>query len=84
MWAAFTLLCVMCIHGVALALTKKLYHDTSLHIMYSQGALFQLVSAVFLPFGWADTNYHIPSMWESFKAAVFMGAPITIGLLAYA
>jgi uncharacterized protein (UPF0332 family) len=63
MWASFILLATMCLHGTALALTKKLYHDTCLHIMYSQGVLFQMVSAALLPFGWSQTNYHIPDMW---------------------
>jgi len=63
MFAAFILLGAMCLHGAALALTKKFRHDTFLHIMYSQGVLFQLVSAVFIPFGWSQENYHIPTMW---------------------
>ena len=81
--AALILLAIVCLHGLTVVLTKILTDTTSLHINYSQGVLYTFVGAILFPFGWADPTYHKPNMFETVKAVLFMGIPISVGLILW-
>ena len=83
LWAGLIMILFMCLHGFAIVSTKKLKETTTVHINYFQGMLYVMANGVMLPFVQGDEKYHWPQMAEVIKGMIFMGIPITLGLLAF-
>ena len=80
---AVILLATVCLHGYSLVLVKLFKNTDSYQINYFQGLVFVVVDAVLFPYGVNNDQYHNPSVVEIFYAMIFMGIPITVGLIAF-
>ena len=77
----FTL--VMCVHGYAILVTKKLVRTSAVQINYHLGLGLILASATFIPYAFANPDYHVPSLQEFGLCFLVTGLPLGVGQLIF-
>jgi drug/metabolite transporter (DMT)-like permease len=80
-WASFIFTAVMCLHGYAFVLTKKLINMNAAQINYNLGIMLFMTCALFMPYALADPNFRIPSSLELLEALFLSGLPMTLAQL---
>ena len=77
--AAFILTIIMCLHGCAVLITKKLVNTHSFQVLYFSGLLILLSSALLYPYASEDPTFHEITMLEFFMGLLLTGLPVTFG-----
>ena len=79
MFAAFILTIIMCLHGYAVLLTKKLVNTHSFQVLYFSGLLILLSSALLYPYASVDPTFDEITMPDFFTGLLLTGLPVTLG-----